>query len=81
MQSVGLQLASSSPVPVSSRGGARSFPWRIVVLAASHLLWGVEEYALGRHEAVDRLEEPREHRPGVGKQRLDDLALRLVKKG
>ena len=41
---------------------------------------GVEEDIFGRHEAVDRLEELREHRPGVGKQRFDDLALRLVKK-
>ena len=42
---------------------------------------GVEEDIFSRHEAVDRLEELRERWPCVGKQRLDDLALWLVKKG
>lgn len=42
---------------------------------------GVEEDIFGRHKTVNRLEELRERWPGVGKQRLDDLALWLVKKG
>ena len=84
--SVSSQLAlslftSSLFAPFLPCGVAKSFEWRLVVLAASHFLRGVEEDAFGRHEAVDRLEELRERWPCVGKQRLDDLALWLVKKG
>ena len=42
---------------------------------------GVEEDIFSRHKTVNRLEELRERGFCVGKKRLDDLALRLVKKG
>ena len=92
-KSGGLSLALSLPISSSlistssqlaqflSCGGAQSFVWWCIVLAAGCLLRGVEEYAVGRHEAVDRLEELREHGAGIGKQSLDNLASRLGEKG